>query len=884
MADLALRMAVEGAQKATADIYDITKAIQNVATTDQEWVRIQENLTRASSEVRAEQEKRSKSLQDLKDRTDEAVKKAQEHIATEEVMQGAIGKTIEAISSYAGRLLGFTALIGGAVLGYKQMIDATKEAMENEIRLEAILQATGGTVGKTKDQLLAYAAAISSSTAINRQDIERAMSIMLTFGNVQGDVFDRGIKIAADYSKLLGVDLSSAARIVGRALEDPALGMGMLSRAIGQLEPQQKQQIKDFQDQGRVVEAQTYLLEILEKKMGGLADKMGGSSVSATQRLTNAWKEMLEEWGKTTGVVETQAASMGYLESVMKRLTALPGDIQWAMRQWRKSMLERQAAGEPGVNVTGDSSPESAQKELDAMAKKIQDRAVANVEATEKAVADAKVKAYEHGQDRLLATMQKRSQDDAEKMADLQKQIAQAYGVGNDPNSRGDVQIAAYERAASLERELDALRKSSRDKANSELMKRLADEEAYYKNLKILGEKSTEDIIELYKRQSQEHGLTTEQRTALEAKAHQARLQADADMERVHDQEMRRAQQQADQELKNFNEQAKQVRERQRLRSDDAQLELAEINKTAYWTRADKIAALEDLRRKYQELGQDGETALKKIDREMARMPTEADDAARQIKGIFGKLTFDTISVFGSIHSALSQQIAGIMKGTETLGQGIKGFFASMVDSVINELARLSANQILQWLMGSSGSEPVSGSIGGILGGVLQGVSGGGLGILSNFASLFSGGGGATAAGALGELGINTDLLAAGSLDAFASEFAASSFLGPAAFALPFLGGGGGIVQSITSGISDVISGIGDFFGGLFQTGTDQIVSRPTLMMVGEAGPERLKVSPMSGAGLGGGGGGVVVNVQGLSLMDNYSARRLAFEISRMVG
>jgi hypothetical protein len=71
--------------------------------------------------------------------------------------------------------------------------------------------------------------------------------------------------------------------------------------------------------------------------------------------------------------------------------------------------------------------------------------------------------------------------------------------------------------------------------------------------------------------------------------------------------------------------------------------------------------------------------------------------------------------------------------------------------------------------------------------------------------------------------------------------------------------------------------------GANYATGTDQIVSRPTMVQVGENGPERLRVEPMSGVMDGGSRGGVTVNVSGISMMDLYSSRRLARELKRMV-
>lgn len=65
-------------------------------------------------------------------------------------------------------------------------------------------------------------------------------------------------------------------------------------------------------------------------------------------------------------------------------------------------------------------------------------------------------------------------------------------------------------------------------------------------------------------------------------------------------------------------------------------------------------------------------------------------------------------------------------------------------------------------------------------------------------------------------------------------------------------------------------------------SGGESIVSKPTLFLAGETGSERVSVSPMGAAHRGSGRGGVTIQVNGISLMDNYSARRLAYELKRV--
>lgn len=114
---------------------------------------------------------------------------------------------------------------------------------------------------------------------------------------------------------------------------------------------------------------------------------------------------------------------------------------------------------------------------------------------------------------------------------------------------------------------------------------------------------------------------------------------------------------------------------------------------------------------------------------------------------------------------------------------------------------------------------------------------------------------------------------------------------------------GSSILGEIFSGFGGVMSylfdlliaGIGALISSLnlnsalsflpFATGGEQIVSRPTLIMAGERGPERLNISPMAG-GMGtrsGGGSGVTVNIPRDSVISGISAGSFARHIARQI-
>lgn len=93
------------------------------------------------------------------------------------------------------------------------------------------------------------------------------------------------------------------------------------------------------------------------------------------------------------------------------------------------------------------------------------------------------------------------------------------------------------------------------------------------------------------------------------------------------------------------------------------------------------------------------------------------------------------------------------------------------------------------------------------------------------------------------------------------------------------IGGSGGAGNLIGEGIS----AIGSLLG--FAGGGDLTVTKPQLIMVGERGPERIRVNPMAGGhgGDGGYGGGIHIHLPQSSVISNLTAGTFARQIARAV-
>lgn len=162
-------------------------------------------------------------------------------------------------------------------------------------KMGAILKATGGVAGFTKNQLFDMAeAAAAASGAFGGDKFLDAQSVLLQFKNVRADVFSGAMKAAEDFAVATGTDLSGAADKLGRALNDPIKGMRILrSEGVVFSEAEQKL-VEQMLAAGKVAEAQGFILKRLEGTFGGAAaaasDTFAGSIHKLNEALDDQWK------------------------------------------------------------------------------------------------------------------------------------------------------------------------------------------------------------------------------------------------------------------------------------------------------------------------------------------------------------------------------------------------------------------------------------------------------------------------------------------------------------------------------------------------------------------------------------------------------------------
>lgn len=144
--------------------------------------------------------------------------------------------------------------------------------------------------------------AISGKTVFDDEAIGGAQALLLTFTQIQGVNFDRATEAVADLATVMGTDLDSAAKIVGKSLADPIAGLTALKKAGVIFNDEQKALVKNMVETGRVAEAQGVILDALNGKMGSAAEAARNTLGGALQGLENDFNNLLEGDSGSAGV------------------------------------------------------------------------------------------------------------------------------------------------------------------------------------------------------------------------------------------------------------------------------------------------------------------------------------------------------------------------------------------------------------------------------------------------------------------------------------------------------------------------------------------------------------------------------------------------------
>jgi hypothetical protein len=180
----------------------------------------------------------------------------------------------------------------------KEMIDLYKQQALAEAKLEGSLIASGNAIGYNVGELKQMASQFQSVTTFGDEVVMSAQGMMLAYQNVGKNVFPEAIKASMDLSTALGKDLNSATQQLGKALNNPIEGMSSLKEIGISLTKDKQALITKLTNENKLYEAQRILLDEVNSRYGGMAEKIGALDVSKLDKIKNLTGDIGESFGQ----------------------------------------------------------------------------------------------------------------------------------------------------------------------------------------------------------------------------------------------------------------------------------------------------------------------------------------------------------------------------------------------------------------------------------------------------------------------------------------------------------------------------------------------------------------------------------------------------------
>lgn len=186
-----------------------------------------------------------------------------------------------------------------AVLGLGKAVIEAEEAVKAGRQTDAVIKSMGGSANVNRRHVEELANSLSELSAVDDEMVQSAENLLLTFGNIRNEagkgnkIFDETTRLVLDMSAALGQDLKSSSIQLGKALNDPTVGLTALRRVGVSFNDTQTETIQKLFESGQQMKAQKLILAELRREFAGSA----AAQATPLERLKVAGENLAESIG-----------------------------------------------------------------------------------------------------------------------------------------------------------------------------------------------------------------------------------------------------------------------------------------------------------------------------------------------------------------------------------------------------------------------------------------------------------------------------------------------------------------------------------------------------------------------------------------------------------
>jgi hypothetical protein len=206
------------------------------------------------------------------------------------------------LAQSAGSIKTSWVAIGAAIFGAFRtagsFVDSFRQQEKAINQVSQALVSTAGAAGLSLRELADEASRLQNESTFGDESILENLTMrLLTYTDIQGEMFKKGQQAALDMSAALGQDLATSAETVGKALNYPSHALSALSEQGFRFTDEQQQLIKHFEKTNQLVKAQEIILGELNLAYGGQAEALARGA-GAMDQARNKVRDLHETFGK----------------------------------------------------------------------------------------------------------------------------------------------------------------------------------------------------------------------------------------------------------------------------------------------------------------------------------------------------------------------------------------------------------------------------------------------------------------------------------------------------------------------------------------------------------------------------------------------------------
>jgi hypothetical protein len=257
---------------------------------------------------------------------------------------GPVAGRISSIGAIIGRvnplmiaLIGSFVAIGAAI---NKTIKAGANFESQQLKLEALLKATGGAARQSAQDIEVLAVSIGKNTLASVQGARDAAGVLLTFKSISGETFGETLKLTQDLAAVGFGNMRTAALQLGKALEEPEIGLSALRRVGVSFSEEQKEQIKVLSLTGRQAEAQSLILKALKEQVGGAGEGAAGGLAGAFDTLGENITLFFEKSEQGKKIVNALTNSINFLSNAFSKFIPDVRELPQTMEGVQKAIKD----------------------------------------------------------------------------------------------------------------------------------------------------------------------------------------------------------------------------------------------------------------------------------------------------------------------------------------------------------------------------------------------------------------------------------------------------------------------------------------------------------------------------------------------------------------